>query len=109
MFHNLGWGELIVLAVIGLIVFGPERLPKAAADAVRMLRELRAMARSAASDLQAELGPEMADLDLASLHPRRIAGSLFDDDARTPPAAGAAMGVEPLAPGEAPPYDADAT
>ena len=83
-----------------------KRLPKAAADAVRMLRELRAMARSAASDLQAELGPEMADLDLASLHPRRIAGSLFDDDPRTP---AAAVAVESLPPGETPPYDDDAT
>ena len=106
MFHNLGWSELIVLAVIGIIIFGPERLPKAAADAARMLRQLRAMARSAASDLQAELGPEMADLDLASLHPRRLAGSflLADDDE---PDVAAAVSV--LAPGEIPPYDDDAT
>src|SRR5881409_1953748 len=80
MFNNIGWPELIVLAVIGLIVLGPERLPKAAADAARMLRQLRAMARGAAADLKAELGPEMADLELASLHPRHLVGSLLADE-----------------------------
>src|SRR5881409_177447 len=84
MFNNIGWPELIVLAVIGLIVLGPERLPKAAADAARMLRQLRAMARDATADLKAELGPEMADLDLASLHPRRLVQSVWDADDEDP-------------------------
>jgi sec-independent protein translocase protein TatB len=113
MFNNVGWGELLILAVIGLVVLGPERLPKAAADAARMLRQLRAMARNATADLKAELGPEMADLDLASLHPRRMVQSmLLDDDDVS--AVGAATpvgrpGQVPLQPGEPPPYDADAT
>jgi sec-independent protein translocase protein TatB len=108
VFDHVGWTELLVLAVIGLIVFGPDRLPKAAADAARMLRQLRQMARSASSDLKAELGPEMADLDLASLHPRRIVQSaLWDDDDA---AAGTTRRrATPLEPGEQPPYDADAT
>src|SRR6476659_4195078 len=101
MFDHLGWSELIVIAIVGLIVIGPERLPKAAADAARMLRQLRTMARNATADLKAELGPEMADLDLASLHPRRMVQSLLDDDAD---AAGAATpvgrpGQVPLQPG----------
>jgi len=113
MFSHVGWSEFLVLAVIGLIVLGPERLPKAAADAARLVRQLRAMARSASADLKAELGPEMADLDLASLHPRRMVQSmLLDDD--DPAAAGASTpvgrpGQVPLQPGETPPYDADAT
>jgi sec-independent protein translocase protein TatB len=112
MFNQIGWSELIVLAIVGLVVLGPERLPKAAADAARMLRQLRTMARNATADLKAELGPEMADLDLASLHPRRMVQSmLLDDDAE---AAGVATpvgrpGHVPLQPGETPPYDADAT
>jgi len=112
MFNQIGWSELIVLAIVGLVVLGPERLPKAAADAARMLRQLRTMARNATADLKAELGPEMADLDLASLHPRRMMQSmLLDDDGE---AAGVATpvgrpGQVPLQPGETPPYDADAT
>src|SRR3954453_7915125 len=80
MFNQIGWSELIVLAVVGLVVLGPDRLPKAAADAARMLRQLRAMARDATADLEAELGPEMADIDLASLHPRRMAQSMLWDE-----------------------------
>jgi sec-independent protein translocase protein TatB len=107
MFDHVGWAELVVLAVVGLVVLGPDRLPKAAADAARMLRQLRALARNATQDLKAELGPEMADLDLASLHPRRIVQSaLWDDDEPVP---AGRVGTAPLEPGERPPYDADAT
>ncbi|WP_264991162.1 twin-arginine translocase TatA/TatE family subunit, partial [Mycobacterium kiyosense] len=27
MFANVGWGEMLVLVVVGLVVLGPERLP----------------------------------------------------------------------------------
>jgi sec-independent protein translocase protein TatB len=103
---GIGWPELFVIMAIGLIVVGPERLPKYAEDAGRLLRQLRRMAQDATVDLKAELGPEMADLDLASLHPRRLAGSFLlgddDEDGVTP--ATAALG-----PDELPPYDDDAT
>ena len=110
MFNQVGWGELVVLAVIGLIVLGPDRLPKAAAEAARMLRQLRAMARNASADLKAELGPEMADIDLASMHPRRVMQSmLWDDDVVGPATPVGRSVLPPLEPGETPPYDADAT
>ena len=107
MFDHLGWSELIVIAIVGLIVLGPDRLPKAASDAAKMLRQLRGMARNATADLKAELGPEMADLDLASLHPRRLVSDMLwdDDDQPLTPT----KKYVPLATGETPPYDADAT
>jgi sec-independent protein translocase protein TatB len=105
---GVGWEEALVLAVIGLIVFGPDRLPKAIRDASQMLRQLRTLARGAATDLKAELGPEMADFDLRSLHPRRfVEDALFGDDeplTAAGHAAPAALGVN-----ERPPYDSDAT
>jgi sec-independent protein translocase protein TatB len=115
VFSNLGWEELLLLAVIGLVVFGPDRLPGAIKDATKMLRELRNLALGAADDLKSELGPEMADLDLRSLNPRRfVTDALFGDDE---PTAGAEAGAEQtgpsalatLEPNERPPYDADAT
>jgi sec-independent protein translocase protein TatB len=107
VFDHLGWSELIVIAIVGLIVLGPDRLPKAASDAAKMLRQLRVMARNATADLKAELGPEMADLDLASLHPRRlVSGVLWDDDEQPRTVT---KNYVPLAQGETPPYDADAT
>src|SRR3954469_5933383 len=80
MFDHLGWSELIVLAIVGLIVLGPDKLPKAAADAAKMLKQLRTMARSATADLQAGLGPEMADIALAPWPPRRFVQSVLDDE-----------------------------
>jgi sec-independent protein translocase protein TatB len=107
MLGNLGWEEVLVLAILGLVIFGPDRLPKAAADAARMLRELRAMARGAASDLKAELGPELADLDLRGLHPRRFVEDVFsDDESAAPRQRRATVALEA---GERPPYDEDAT
>ena len=29
MFANVGWGEMLVLVVLGLVILGPERLPGA--------------------------------------------------------------------------------
>ena len=106
MFDHLGWSELIVLAIVGLIIVGPDKLPKVASDAAKMLRQLRDLARHATADLKAELGPEMADIDLASLHPRRLVSDMLRDDEqpRTP-----TKNYVPLARDEAPPYDADAT
>lgn len=111
MFSGLGWGELVLLLVLGLVIFGPDRLPKAASDAAKMMRQLRSMARNAADDLKAELGPELADIDIRSLHPRRfVEDAIFgeDDRGRDSVASGHAASVA-LAEGERPPYDADAT
>lgn len=110
MFNNLGWGEIAALAIIGLIVFGPERLPKVAADAGRLLRQLRQMARGLNEDLRAELGPEVADLDLASLRPRRfVEKHLFEDDDSEDGAATRRSPRRVLPPGARPPFDHEAT
>ena len=29
MFANVGWGEMLLLVIVGLVVLGPERLPGA--------------------------------------------------------------------------------
>jgi sec-independent protein translocase protein TatB len=65
--ENIGGWELIALILLGLFIFGPDRLPKAIADGLRMLRQLRAMARNATTDLSRELG---TDIQLEDLNPR---------------------------------------
>lgn len=67
---NIGPLELMVLAVVGLIVLGPDRLPGLARDAARMIRTLRDLAQGARTQLRDELGPEFADVDLRNLNPR---------------------------------------
>jgi sec-independent protein translocase protein TatB len=81
VFDGVGWGEIVVLLLIGLFVFGPDRLPKAARDAARLLRQLRQMATGVRNDIRSELGPELADLDLRTLHPKTfVRKHLLDDD-----------------------------
>ena len=67
---NIGPAELVVLAIVAVIVLGPDRLPGLAKDAARLIRSLRDMATGAREQLRDELGPEFADLDLRSLNPR---------------------------------------
>lgn len=81
MFSNFGFGEIAVLAFFGMLVFGPEKLPRAAMDAARVIKKLRSMADGAVNDFKSELPPELADLDLRTINPRRIVtDALFDTD-----------------------------
>jgi sec-independent protein translocase protein TatB len=107
VFNSLGWPEISVLVVLGLFVFGPERLPGMAAEAGRALRKLRQYTKGLTDDLKAELGPEMGDLDLASLNPKTFVRKhlLEDDDEPAPPR----LSYAPLPPSEPAPWDPDTT
>lgn len=112
MFNQLGWPELAVILLLALFVFGPERLPGIAQEAGKGLRQIRAYLRGMTDDLKTELGPEMGDLDLASLHPKTfVKKHLWDDedDELIDQLAGRPRGTLPLAPGETPPWDPDTT
>ncbi len=67
---DIGLPEFAVLAVAALFIFGPERLPQAAAQAAKMLKQLRNMANNARSELTNELGPEFGNLNFEDLNPR---------------------------------------
>jgi sec-independent protein translocase protein TatB len=62
MFANIGWGEMLVLLVVGLVVLGPERLPGAIRWTANALRQARDYVSGATSNLREELGPEFDDL-----------------------------------------------
>lgn len=107
---GVGLPELAVIAFVAVLVFGPDKLPDLARQAGRMARQVREFANQARDELREELGPEYADLELRDLDPRtivrkHIAEAMNDFDA-VPDARSA---VRPLAEGELPPYDSDAT
>jgi sec-independent protein translocase protein TatB len=131
---NIGPLELMVLAIVGLVVLGPDRLPDLARDAARLLKNLRDMATGARTQLKEELGPEFADVDLRNLNPRTaVSRAVFGDDApdlrkynpRTamrdmilgeddetaakPASPGGPNLVKPADPSAPTPYDTDAT
>jgi len=66
VFENLDAWEVLVILLLALIIFG-EKLPTVIADGLRMLRNLRNMARNATGDLSRELG---TDITLEDLNPK---------------------------------------
>jgi len=106
-------GEFLGLAVVALLVLGPDKLPKFAADAARFIRQVRRMANTAREDVRRELGPELQGISLDDLNPKTaLRKHVLDDleldkdiDDETEPAEGkrkASRGVPP-------PYDPDTT
>jgi len=100
---DIGIGEILVLAVVGLLVFGPDRLPKAAADAGRWLRQIKVMAANAKSDLADSAGVDLSDTigtvkELRDLHPKRWAAGILDDDEAPKKKSTGAVGPVPFDP-----------
>jgi sec-independent protein translocase protein TatB len=126
---NVGWGEMLILLIAGLVILGPERLPGAIRWTSSALRQARDYISGATSQLREDLGPEFEDLreplnelnKLRGMTPRAaLTKHLLDgddsiftgkfDDPLTPPAPQA---TPPLAASPGPPattpFDTDAT
>ena len=108
---GVGLPELAVIALVAVLVFGPDRLPDLAQQAGRFLRRMRAFAEATRDELRTELGPEYADLELRDLDPRTIVRRHIVEAMEDPEdeAVPAPRGLRPLTAGEVPPYDAEAT
>ena len=76
MFANLGWGEMLVLVIIGLVVLGPERLPGAIRWTAGTVKQARDYISGATSALRDDLGPEVEDLRQPLSELQKIADSL---------------------------------
>jgi sec-independent protein translocase protein TatB len=135
VFASVGWGEMLVLLVIGLVVLGPERLPGAIRWTASSLRQARDYVSGATSQLREDLGPDFEDLreplselnKLRGLTPRAaITKHLLDGDDSLftgkfdapevkPVSSGGPIEVtgpasaEPAVPPASTPYDTDAT
>jgi sec-independent protein translocase protein TatB len=134
---DLSLEKLFLLAIVALLVLGPERLPTAAAWLARALRQIKDLASDADHRLRSELGPEFDELrpalrdlrqDVTGLRTWRdprttLLGHLSEDPVSVPghPAAPGAIAPppnpwpaqsppqRPLTHGERPPIDPEAT
>ena len=111
---DLSITKLLILAVIALVIFGPNELPRLASQAGKALRDLRRIADSAKNDLREGLGPEFANFEFEDLNPKRFVQKHLMDDINAAmtdpvPSARQAANTASLAPGETPPYDLEAT
>lgn len=117
MFGDVGFGEILVILVLALFIFGPDRLPKMASELGKGLRQVRRMATNARRDLRDGMGPEMDNIDIDDLNPRRFVRKHLlepaddDEDDDYEPASRSHNGHrgKQLDPNELPPYDVDAT
>lgn len=117
MFDSIGWGEIIVLGLAALFIFGPERLPHLAKDAASGLKKAREAITGVRQQVNESLGDdlsELRDLDLRKYHPRTfLRDQLLGEDEK--PAVRPAVVGTPMPParsrdrGTPPPFDVDAT
>ncbi|WP_396903649.1 Sec-independent protein translocase protein TatB [Mycolicibacterium phlei] len=133
MFANVGWGEMLILVIAGLVILGPERLPGAIRWTAGALRQARDYLSGATKQLREDLGPEFEDLreplselnKLRGMTPRAALtkhlldgdDSIFTGRFDTPSAQDPAPGTKPVSsPAPTPqnppaqtPFDPDAT
>ena len=133
MNFGLSADKLIVIAVIALMVVGPERLPKYAEGFARLVKRVGEYLRGAKDRVSSDMGPEFEDVDWRKLDPRQydprriIREAILDEVVPYPGGGGGATivgstaalapdgsmtptrTVERLETGELPPYDSEAT
>jgi sec-independent protein translocase protein TatB len=83
---GLSFGELAIIAILALLLLGPDRLPDAAKTLAKGLKELR----RASEDLKDQIGTELNVVEEAKRSVTgALAGALADatrDPAKAPPA-----------------------
>lgn len=78
---DIGGGEIVGLALLGLLLFGPDRLPNLAKDAAATVKKLRAFTSTATTELRENLNLD----DLSDLEPKNlIRRHLIDDESSKP-------------------------
>jgi sec-independent protein translocase protein TatB len=66
---DIGFWELIIIALVALIIIGPERLPDFARDAGRLLNKMRRFIQSTKREIERELElEEVNDLHKSIKH-----------------------------------------
>ena len=88
MFFDIGAGEILGLAILGMILVGPERLPKMAVEAAQWVKTARGLATKATAELRENLGPGFEDLQPKDLNPKTFVkkqiSELLDEETPKP-------------------------
>jgi sec-independent protein translocase protein TatB len=70
MFFDFGAGELLGLAILAMVLVGPDKLPGLAVQAAKIIKKARTLATNATNDLKENLGPGFEDLKPTDLNPK---------------------------------------
>ncbi|MBR9727532.1 Sec-independent protein translocase protein TatB [Shewanella intestini] len=72
MFDGIGFMELLLIGILGLVVLGPERLPVAVRSITGWIRTLKRMANSVKDELEQELQIEQLHSDLKKVESKGL-------------------------------------
>ncbi|MER6980628.1 sec-independent translocase [Streptomyces carpinensis] len=72
MFSDVGPLELLTLAALAILLFGPDKLPEIIQNVAGFLRKVRAFSESAKEEIRSELGPGWEDFEFEDLHPKAL-------------------------------------
>ncbi len=75
-FFGIGIFELVMIAIIALVVMGPERLPGAMREVAKYMKQLRSISH----EFQSQFSEELKMLE--EIDPRRILNEAIDPNAR---------------------------
>ncbi len=88
MFFAIGAGEILGLAILAMLLVGPERLPKLAVEAAQWVKKARGLATKATAELRENLGPGFEDLQPKDLNPKTFVkkqiSELLDEETPKP-------------------------
>ena len=89
MFSNIGWFEVLIILVVGIVVVGPERLPRMINDVKALLLAARRTVANARKEFDEDFGEDFEEFrkPLEQLNSVRRMGArgfitktLLDDD-----------------------------
>ncbi|MEY9853484.1 sec-independent protein translocase protein TatB [Leifsonia sp. EB41] len=92
--------KFIVIAVIAIVIVGPDRLPAYSAAFAGFVVRLRRMTENAKERMRDELGPDFDDVDWKKLDPRQydprqiIRSALLDDPPPSADSRGGSAGTD---------------
>jgi len=78
MFESIGFSEMLLIAVIALIVLGPEKFPEYAKIFLRAMRDFQGYIQSVREDLAKEVNPLKGEFDkLKRQDPEKLLDALM--------------------------------
>ncbi|MGW4384347.1 sec-independent translocase [Kitasatospora sp. NPDC004531] len=84
MFGDIGGLEVLTIAVLAIVIFGPDKLPKLIQDTMGFIRKIRSFADNAKEDIRSELGPEFQNFDFEDLNPKTFVRKQLLGDGEDP-------------------------
>ncbi|WP_335938142.1 Sec-independent protein translocase subunit TatB [Streptomyces sp. PTD5-9] len=72
MFADVGTMEVVTIALLGLILFGPDKLPEFIRNTMELVARFRQFSENAKQEIRSELGPEFKDFEFEDLRPERL-------------------------------------